>query len=155
MTKHDLLHVGICNLESVQVIYKMCIFRHSQENHDKKIRQAFQMLREWTVRFGLEPKQLLHIGIPTIDAKQLIMYECCIEYPIPMMEDNPDIRLKTLTGGNYAVLIIEKTPTKIRRAIQRFHADYIPDNDLVLDEQRPTYEIYYEDTLEYCVPIFR
>jgi len=155
MTKHNALHVGICKLESLQVISRTCVFRHSRENHDKKIRQAFQALREWTVQFGLDPKQLLHIGIPTVEEKQLVMYECCMEFHLPMMEDNTEIQLKTLPGGSYAVLRVEKTPTKIGKAIQRFHADYIPDNDLVIDELRPTYEIYYEDTLEYCVPILK
>ena len=155
MRKHETLHVGICKLEPVQVIYTMCIFRHRNENYDKKIRQAFQSLREWTVRFGLDPKQLLHIGIPTVDDKQLVMYECCMEFPLPMMEDNAEVQLKTLPGGNYAVLRIEKTPAKIGKAIQRFHADYIPDNDLVMDDERLTYEIYYEDTMEYCVPILQ
>jgi len=154
MTKHAPLHVGVCELEPVQVIYKTCIFRHSRENYDKKIRLAFQVLREWTVRFGLDPKQSLHIGIPTIEDKQLIMYECCIEFPLPMMEDNVEIQLKTLPGGNYAVLQVEKTPTKIGKAIQVFYADYIPDNNLLIDHERPIYEIYYEDTMEYCVPIF-
>lgn len=153
MTKHNSLHVGICKLEPLQVISKTCVFRHSKENHDKKIRQAFQALREWTVRFGLDPKQLLHIGIPTVDDKQLVMYECCMEFHLPMLEDNTEIQLKILPGGNYAVLRVEKIQAKFGKAIQRFHADYIPDNDLVIDNLRPTYEIYYEDTLEYCVPI--
>ena len=155
MTKHNPLHVGICDLEPVQVISRTCVFRHSKENQDKKIRQAFQALREWTVRFGLDPKQLLHIGIPTIDEKQLVMYECCMEFNLPMMEDNAEIQLKTLPGGSYAVLRVEKTPAKIGRSIRAFHADYIPDNDLVIDDLRPIYEIYYEDTMEYCLPILK
>ncbi|HEY5731637.1 MAG TPA: hypothetical protein VIS72_16430 [Anaerolineales bacterium] len=92
MTKQSPFHVGICELKSPQVIYTTCIFRHSKENCDKEIRQAFQMLREWTVRFGLDSKQLLHIGIPTMDEKQLVMYECCIEFPIPMMEEDADLQ---------------------------------------------------------------
>ena len=154
MTRHNRLHVGVCELESHQVIYTTCIFRHSRENYDRKIRQVFQALREWTVRFGLDPKQLLHIGIPTVEEKQLIMYECCIEFPLPMMEKNPEIKLKTIPGGSYAVLRIEKKPANIGKAIQRFHADYIPDNELIIDHERPAYEIYYEFTMEYCVPVF-
>lgn len=155
MIKQDHLHVGVCELEPVQVIYKTCIFRHSKEDYDKKIRLAFQTLHEWADRFGLDPGQLLHVGIPTLDEKQLTMYECCIEFPLPMMEEDSEIQLKTLPGGSYAVLRMEKTPAKIGKAIQRFHADYIPENDLVVDEQRPTYEIYYKDMMEYCVPILK
>jgi len=104
MTYQPLLHVGICELESIQVIYKTCIFRHTKENYDTKIRKAFQRLREWIVRFGLDPNQLLHIGIPTVDEKGLVMYECCLESPIPMIEEEADIQSKTLPGGSYAVL---------------------------------------------------
>ena len=129
-------------MEPVQVIYKTCIFRHAKENQDKKIHQVFQALRAWIIRFRLNPKELLHIGISTLDSKELIMYECCIEFPIPMMEEDSDIQGKTLPGGTYAILRIEKTQNKIGNAIRRFHADRIPDNDLVVDDERPTYEIY-------------
>ncbi len=157
MIKQNLLHVGICKLEPVQVVYKTCFFGGRQENYDrrvdKRIREAFQVVREWVVRFGLDPKDLLHIGIPTLEDKVLITYDCCIEFPLPMMEKSDDLALRTLPGGSYTLLRVEKTPAKIRSALQSFYGDYIPENHLVLDEARPTYEIYYKDTLEYCVPI--
>jgi DNA gyrase inhibitor GyrI len=153
MTKHDFLHVGICKLEPVQVIYKTCLFRDPPQGYDKRLRQTFQLVREWIVRFGLDPMGLLHIGIPTLENKQLIMYDCCIEFPLPMMEKSDDLALRSLQGGDYALLRVEKTPAKIGKAIQMFLADYIPENHLVLDEERPIYEIYYTDTIEYCVPI--
>ena len=95
----------------------------------------------------------MHIGVPVLEDKQLIMYDCCIEFPFPVLEERGDISLRVLPGGEYALLRVEKTPAKIGKAIQLFYSDYIPRNALILDEERPTYEIYYEDTMEYCVPI--
>ncbi len=157
MSKQNLLHVGICQLEPLQVVYKTCLFGGRFETHDsridKRIRQAFQSLREWVVRFGLDPRELLHVGIPTVEDNYLLLYDCCIEFPLPLMEKSAELSLRILPGGEYALLRVEKTPAKIRKAIQGFLGDYIPENHLVLDEERPTYEIYYKDMLEYCVPI--
>ncbi len=157
MIKQNLLHVGTCKLEPVQVVYKTCFFGGRLENYDrrvdKRIREAFQVLREWVVRFGLDPQDLLHIGIPTLQDKLLIQYDCCLEFPLPMLEKSADLALRILPGGEYALLRVEKTHAKICKALQRFYADYIPENHLLLDEERPTYEIYYKDMLEYCVPI--
>ncbi|HSB03424.1 MAG TPA: hypothetical protein VLE49_22425, partial [Anaerolineales bacterium] len=58
-------------------------------------------------------------------------------------------------GREIALLQVKKTPAKIGKALQRFYADYIPENHLVLDEERPTSKIYYKDTLEYCVPLLK
>jgi DNA gyrase inhibitor GyrI len=155
MAKRDLLHVGICKLEPVQVVYKTCLFRSTSllGSYDRRIRETFQIVRERIACFGLDPEKLLHIGIPTLENKQLVTYDCCVEFLFPLMENNCDIALRTLPGGDYDVLRVEKTPAKIRKAIDTFLAEYIPDNGLIFDENRPTYEIYYEDTMEYCVPI--
>ena len=153
MIKRELLHVGIIDLPALRVAHKLCIFPTDPRNHDKQIRTAFQVLREWIVSFGLDPEVLLHVGIPTLDNKVLLMYDCCIEFPLPIDEDGDDIRLKSLPGGKYAVLRIEKTPGKIARAIRQFHGDFVPENQIVVDESRSVYEIYYKDTMEYCVPV--
>lgn len=39
-----------------------------------------------------------------------------------------------------------------KTSITRYQ-EYVPQNRLQIDALRPTYEIYYESTLEYCVPI--
>jgi DNA gyrase inhibitor GyrI len=153
MAKQELLHVGICNLEPVQVVQKLCIFRDQIRNYNKQIRQTFRVLREWVPQSGLNPNELLHIGIPSTNDRDLVTYDCCIEFPLPLQEDNSNLRVCTLCGGKYAVLTIEKTPAKIKKAIRQFRAAYIPDHRLVEDDARPVYEIYYETTMEYCVPI--
>ncbi len=104
--------------------------------------------------FGLDPDTLLHIGIPTLDKNELVTYECCLEFPLPIEIENEKFGQKTLPGGPYAVLRIKKNPQEIRKAIRQLYSDYIPDYEIVIDEMRPVYEIYYEDLLEYCVPVF-
>jgi hypothetical protein len=37
--------------------------------------------------------------------------------------------------------------------IGRFHREYVPHSGLEIDGTRPTYDIYYASTMEYCVPI--
>jgi DNA gyrase inhibitor GyrI len=153
MPSKDLLHVGITNLSPVQVAHKLCIFPANQNKPFKKINETFQSLREWVANFGLDPDTLLHVGIPSLDEKVLVTYSCCIEFPLPIDEGSNGIDIKSLSGGLYAILRIEKKPSKISKAIRQFHGDYIPENQIVVDENRQIYEIYYADTMEYCVPV--
>ena len=142
MSNKNLLHVGIANLPSIQVAHTLCIFPSSLNKPFKKINETFQSLREWVANFGLDPNTLLHIGIPSLDGKVLVTYSCCLEFPLPIDE-----------GGLYVILRIEKKSSKILKAIRQFHGDYIPENRIVVDENRQIYEIYYTDTMEYCVPV--
>jgi DNA gyrase inhibitor GyrI len=137
------LHVELRTLQELQVIHS------ALGNPDKVIRPAFKMLRQCVTEYGLDPDTLLHVGIPELSDGMLISYDCCIEFSLPESLDEA----KILPGGRYAVLTVEKTPSKIASAIRSFHGDYLSDHGLVLDEERPVYEIYFKDTLEYCVPI--
>ena len=154
MAKEFHLRVGIVELAPVQAAHKLCIFPISRTRFDKKIRAAFNELREWVLNFGLNPDDLLHIGIPTVDGGDLVTYDCCIEFPFPLKDERAKVKQKALPGGRYAVLNIEKEPQKIAKAIRQFRGDYLYERNLVIDEERPTYEIYYGDTMEYCVPVF-
>jgi len=51
------------------------------------------------------------------------------------------------------VVKIAKDPRTIGDSIGRFYRDYVPQNDIRVDGTRPTYEIYWENTMDYCVPI--
>jgi len=153
MPNTNLLHVGITNLAPIQVAHKLCVFPVSPNRPFKKIKETFQSLREWVVNFGLDPDTLLHIGIPSLDGKVLVTYNCCIEFPLPIYETSNGVDVKPLSGGMYAILRIEKKPSKISKAIRQFHGDYIPENQIVIDEHREIYEVYFVDTMEYCVPI--
>ena len=142
------LDVEIRNLPDLQVLHSLLLFRANTGNPDKVIRPAFQRLRQHVTEFGLDPDSLLHVGVPELDERQLVSYDCCIEFPLP---PTPDVKI--LPGGCYAVLSVEKTPAKISPAIRAFRGDYLPDHGLFIDDERPVYEIYFKDTLEYCVPL--
>lgn len=76
-----------------------------------------------------------------------------MEYPLPFLDEASQVSLGELPGGRYAVMRVDKTPAVIRKTIHQFNSLYIPENGLVQDEHRPVYEIYYEHTMEYCVPV--
>lgn len=153
MIKQSFWHAGVCTLEPVQAVFRQCVFREHESNYDGCIRQTFQFLREWVVCMGLNPAELLHIGIPVLEDDRLAMYTCCMEYPLLFLDEDSQVSLGVLPGGRYAVLRMEKTPNIIRTSIQQFNNVYIPENGLVRDEHRPVYEIYHEQTMEYCIPI--
>ena len=143
------LEVEIRNLPDLRVLHRLLLFPSNPLNPDKVIRPAFQELRRQVSACGLDPDTLLHVGVPEVVEGELVSYDCCLEFPLPESG-----RTRTLPGGRYAALSVEKTPAKIRPAIRSFRGDYLPDHGFVLNEDRPVYEIYYKDTLEYCVPIF-
>ena len=143
------LDVEVRSLPDLQVIHCLLLFRSNAGNPDKIIRPAFRRLRQRVTEFGLVPDTLLHVGVPELVDGLLVSYDCCIEFPLP--ESVEDVKI--LPGGRYAVLTVEKSPLKINTAIRAFRGDYLPDHGLVPDEERPVYEIYFKDTLEYCVPI--
>jgi DNA gyrase inhibitor GyrI len=63
------------------------------------------------------------------------------------------VEIKLLPGGCYAVVSIEKEPQIIGESIGRFYQEYAPQNNLHIDGTRPTYEVYFETTMEYCAPL--
>jgi DNA gyrase inhibitor GyrI len=143
------LLVDLRELHDLRVVHSCCLFRSEIGNPDKIIRPAFKELRLLVSGFGLDPDSLLHVGVPEIVDGRLVSYVCCIEFPLP---ENA-ARVKILPGGRYAVLTVQKRPEKIVPAIRSFQGDYLPENGFIVDEDRPTYEYYFTDTLEYCVPI--
>jgi DNA gyrase inhibitor GyrI len=143
------LPVELRTLQELQVTHRLLLFLSAPGNPDRVIRLAFKMLRQCVTEYGLDPDTLLHVGVPELADGMLISYDCCIEFPLPESLDE----VKILPGGRYAVLTVEKTPSKIASAIRTFRGDYLPDHGLVPDEEHPVYEFYFKDTLEYCVPI--
>jgi DNA gyrase inhibitor GyrI len=91
--------------------------------------------------------------VPKAVGGRLASYECCEQVPAEVTIGTDDIGIKELAGGRYAVVSMEKKPAIIGDSIRHFHQEYVPHNDIGIDGARPTYEIYYEDTMEYCVPI--
>ena len=144
------LLVDVRELPNLRVIHSYCLFRSEIGNPDKVIRPAFRNLRLRLSGFGLDPDSLLHVGVPEVVDGHLVSYDCCVEFPFP---DNAS-GVQILPGGRYAVLSAEKNPRKIIPAIRAFRGDYLLDHGFILDEERPVYEYYFTDTLEFCLPIW-
>jgi hypothetical protein len=51
------------------------------------------------------------------------------------------------------VLWLEKDSVTIGERIGQFFSEYVPQYQLILDATRPGYEVYYAQTMDYCVPI--
>jgi DNA gyrase inhibitor GyrI len=91
--------------------------------------------------------------VPSFQDGRLLRYECCVEVPAQVQSGLDDIGIQELPGGQYAVVTIQKDPAIVGPSIGRFYQEYVPQNRLRIDDLRPSYEIYYESTLEYCVPV--
>jgi DNA gyrase inhibitor GyrI len=119
-----------------------------------QIRQVFQRLQTWVRALGYDPYTLLTIGVVKITDGRLSSYECCVQVPEEVQGGGSDeINFQDLPGGHYAVVAIEKDPVIIGDTIGCFYQEYVPQNHLQIDGARSTYEIYFQTTMEYCVPI--
>ena len=123
------------------------------ENMGKDIRTLFERVQVWLQEIGLDPYTRLTIGSIIAAEEQLLRYDCCIEVPDEVQTPPEDIRIRTLPGGKYAVLTIAKDPQTIPETVRRFHQEYALQNGIQIDFSRPTYEIYFQDVMEYCVPV--
>ena len=146
------LSISIKELPSVHVAYIDYQAKDESDNSDE-IRKCFQRVQDWVKGLGYDPYALLNIGIPIVVDGRLLRYESCIEVPAKVQAGSDNIGIKELPGGLYAVVSIEKDPAIIGNSIGRFYQEYVPQNKIKIDGTRPTYEIYYENTMEYCVPI--
>lgn len=102
---------------------------------------------------GYDPHTLLTIGAFKATDGQLLSYECCVQAPEQVKSGSEGVGVKELPGGRYAVVSIKKDAAIIGDSIRRFYQEYAPHHSIQIDGTRPTYEIYYESTMEYCVPI--
>ena len=147
------LSVSIKELLSVHVAYIDYKSKGEQGDLYDEIHECFQRIQNWALGLGLDPHILLHVGIPIVRDGKLLSYECCVEMPAKVQSGLGDISIKELSGGRYAIVSIKKEPVIIGDSIGRFYQEYVPQNHIEIDSTRPTYEIYYENTMEYCVPI--
>lgn len=147
------LSVSIRDLQPVHVACLDYWPKAELGNMHEEIHACFERLQAWIRSLGLDPSSLLHIGIPALHDGQLLRYECCVQIPANLQVGPEDIRVRDLPGGRYAVLGMRKDPAVIGNSIGRFYQEYIPRNQLNLDSERPTYEVYYETRMEYCVAL--
>jgi DNA gyrase inhibitor GyrI len=147
------LSVSIRDLLPVEVAYARCRVEQSPGRFSDQIRDGFQVVKDWAAQKGFDISLLKVVGIPQVSNGQMASYDCCIELPEPVDVSEEAIQSKQLTGGRYAVLTLEKDSATIGETIGRFFAEYVPEHELVIDNNRPNYEIYYENLLDFCVPI--
>ena len=147
------LSVSIRDLLEVHVAYTRCRVEQATGNFSEQISDGFQAVKDWATQKGYDLPSLKVIGIPQVSNGQLTVYECCVELPEPVDVIDEKIQTKQLTGGKYAILTLEKDSATIGETIGRFFAEYVPEHQLAIDDSRPSYEIYYEHTMDFCVPI--
>ena len=147
------LAVSIRDLLPVEVAYTRCRLEQSAGNFSDQIRDGFQVVKDWAAQKGFDTSLLKVVGIPQVSNGQLTSYDCCIELPEPVEVSEEGIQSKQLTGGKYTILTLEKDSATIGETIGRFFREYVPEHELVIDNNRPNYEIYYENLMDFCVPI--
>ncbi len=147
------LSVEIRELPAVRVAYAVYKPGPDQENMGKEVRALFERVQSWLQEIGYDPYTRLTIGSIWAADDELLRYECCVELPDEVQTAPEGIRIKELPGGKYAVLTITKDPQLIPHTVRRFHEEYAPRNGVQIDLTRPTYEIYFQDVMEYCVPV--
>lgn len=145
--------VSIKELPRIQVVYLHVELDVAAGKHNPQISAAFGAVKTWAMRQGHNPMDGLTIGIPQEVDRRLVGYDCCLEMPGAAVNGQDDVAIKTIPGGRYAVLKLEKDWRTIESVIGRFYAEYVPEHHLALDVSRPTYEIYGARRMEYCVPV--
>jgi DNA gyrase inhibitor GyrI len=147
------LHVTIQDLTPVFIAYVSCQLQQRTGSYNEQIRDGFQHIKDWARQCGYDLSELRVIGIPRTNGTQLVGYDCALELPEAISQDTEDIQTKQLPGGRYAILSLEKNSNMIGETIGRFLAEYVPQHQLIIDPQRPSYEVYYEHTMNFCVPL--
>jgi DNA gyrase inhibitor GyrI len=147
------LSVSIRDLLPIEVAYTRCRVEQAAGNFSDQIKDGFQAVKDWLMQQGYDISVLKVMGVPQVINGQLTSYDCCVELPEPVQVSTETIQTKQLPGGQYAVLTLEKDSASIGDSIGRFFAEYVPEHQLALDDNRPSYEIYYEHTMDFCVPI--
>ena len=147
------LNVSVQDLPTVHVAYIDYQASSDQGDFHSEIRACFQRVQSWVRGLGHDPYSLLNVGVPNVHDGHLVSYGCCVQIPEDVQSGSDRVDIRELPGGRYAVVKMDKDPQTIGDSIGRFYQEYVPKNNLKIDRMRPTYEIYWEDTLDYCVPI--
>jgi DNA gyrase inhibitor GyrI len=147
------LRVHIQELPARDVVYLTCQLDQAIGHFSAQIGEGFGQVKRWLAHQDQAVADSLIIGIPHVVERQLIDYDCCVE-PAHIATPLPHgWQTKQLPGGRYAVLSLEKDSATIGERIGQFFAAYVPQHQLILDPTRPSYEVYYAQTMDYCFPI--
>jgi DNA gyrase inhibitor GyrI len=121
---------------------------------DQAIRNTFDRVKTWVREQGETADSGPAIGIASVNEGKLQAYECCIPISDTLQPaTSGELSVKTLPGGKYVIVKMEKQSEVIGETIRRFFEEYVPTAQLQLDQSRPTYEVYWETTMDFCVPI--
>jgi DNA gyrase inhibitor GyrI len=124
-------------------------------NFDHAIRNTFDQIKSWVREHGDIAENVPAIGIASVLDGKLQSYECCIPISENLsLDENSALNVKSLPGGKYVIVKIEKQSEIIGETIRRFFEEYVPNANLQIDNSRPTYEVYWDTTMDFCVPIF-
>ena len=144
--------VSIQELPSIHVACIEYKPNAAQGNLHDEIGDRFRQVQAWVRERGYDPFTRTIGAIQMVDDR-LASYACCIQISEEVQSGSGGVGITELPGGRYAVVSMEKDPGIIGESISRFYREYVPQHSLGLDSNRPTYEVYYESRMEYCVPI--
>jgi DNA gyrase inhibitor GyrI len=153
MINHIHLHVEIEQLEPMPVVFLKCTLGDHHWDHDKRIRETFEFIRQWAGCMRLNPEDLVQVGLPTLKDGQLTEYTCCLEYPLGYIDEHAEVNLGELPGGTYAVTRVDETSHGIGLDIRQMVEAYLQEQQLAQDPHRPIREIYHRHFTEYCIPL--
>ncbi len=148
------LNVSCMELTGWRVAYLTFQTSQAAGNFDQAIQNTFDQAKSWVREQGGTTDNVPAIGIASVIEGKLQSYECCIPISEKLPSDeNGALKVKVLPGGQYAILTIEKNSELIGETIRRFFEEYVPNVNLQIDDSRPTYEVYWDTTMDFCVPI--
>jgi DNA gyrase inhibitor GyrI len=147
------LRVHIQALPAREVVCLSCQLDQVSGHFSTQIAEGFRQVKRWLEQHDQARAERLVIGIPHVVERQLIGYDCCVELTHIGSLIPQGWQSKQLPGGRYAVLSLEKDSATIGERIGQFFAEYVPQHQLTLDATRPSYEVYYAQTMDYCIPI--
>jgi DNA gyrase inhibitor GyrI len=147
------LRVIIQELPVREVVCLSCQLNQASGEFSTQIEQGFGQVKRWVEQHDQAVAGRLIIGIPHVVERHLIGYDCCVEAAGIATSLPEGWQIKHLPAGRYAVLSLAKDSATIGQRIGQFFATYVPQHLLILDGKRPSYEVYYAQTMEYCIPI--
>ncbi len=150
---NESLNVVVSELPPVRVALLAYEAQGLKGQYQESIGMLFLEVEGWLMSRGHQTDGLRRIGVPFNDGPTLVRYWCCIEAPAGLEAGDGPVRVDELTGGRYAVLSLTKDAATIGPSIDRFYSEYVPAHNLLLDETRPPIEIYFPETMDYCVPV--
>jgi len=154
MASNPSLDASTIEMAGWRVAYLAYQTSQTSGDFDHAIRRTFDRVKTWVRGHGGTVDTVPAIGIASVQDGKLQSYECCIPISENLSPDEDSaLDVKVLPGGKYVIVKIEKQSEIIGETIRRFFEEYVPNANLQIDNSRPTYEVYWDKTMDFCVPI--